>query len=135
MLTAGAFSNLMNYCTEYVLDVHLNTENKHVFGCLFKVMETDTPRPSILVDDLHVNKRPWPPCKNLSYDAGIQYCFRLGKTKFQLWKWPWPEWIGIPTYHTLDQWFDMIDHWKRTYKGTYNNYHVEKCIRCMLRYL
>jgi hypothetical protein len=98
-------------------------------------MEIDTPRPSILVDDLHVNKRPWPICKNLNYDAGVRFCFRSGKLEFSLWKWPWPEWIGIPTRESINEWFSLIDDWKRTYKGTYNNHHVEKCIRCMLPYL
>lgn len=92
-------------------------------------------RPSILVDDLNLNKRPWPPCKNLNYDDGIQFCFRPGKTKFQLWKWPWPEWIGLPSREKLDGWFNLIDDWKMTNKGKYSEDHVDKCIRCMIPYL
>jgi len=94
----------------------------------------ETPRPIIVVENLGVDARLWPKAANVDYDTG-RYCFRVGKLEYQLWKWPWPEWIGIPTYQTLDHWLDTIHDWKRTYKGTYNDNHVEKCIQCMMRYL
>jgi hypothetical protein len=98
-------------------------------------MDVDTPRPSILVDDLDLTIRSWPKGKNLNYDAGIRFCFRPGKMHFQLWRWPWPEWIGIPTHETLDDWFDLIKAWKETNIGKYDKNHVDKCIGGMVQYL
>jgi hypothetical protein len=93
-----------------------------------------TPRPIIVVENLGVDARPWPKAANVDYDTG-RYCFRVGKLDYRLWKWPWPEWIGIPSRETLDDWFALIDDWKKNYKGTYNDNHVEQCIRCMVPYL
>jgi len=95
----------------------------------------ETPRPTISVDNLSVNKRRWPKNNNLSYDDGIRFCFRIGKIEYQLWKWPWPEWIGIPSRDTLDEWFDLIDDWKIVNRGKFSEDHVDRCIRCMLPYL
>ena len=106
-----------------------------ISGICSIIMDVDTPRPSILIDDLHLNKRPWPVCKNLNYDGGIRYCFRIGKIEYQLWKWPWPEWIGIPTHETLDDWFDLINAWKAVNIGKYDKHHVENCIGGMIHYL
>jgi hypothetical protein len=94
-----------------------------------------TLRPTISVENLGMNKRSWPKDKNLNYDAGIRFCFRIGKIEYQLWKWPWPEWIGIPSRDTLDEWLSLIYDWKASNKGKYSEDHVEKCIRCMLPYL
>jgi len=95
----------------------------------------ETPRPTITVDNLSVNKRGWPKNNNLNYDYGIRFCFRIGKLEYTLWKWPWPEWIGIPSRDTLDEWFDLIDDWKIVNRGKFSEDHVDKCIRCMLPYL
>lgn len=95
-----------------------------------------TPRPTISVDNLHVNKRSWPEHKLVQYyEKGGRYSFRIGKIEYQLWKWPWPEWIGLPSRETLDNWFDLIDDWKVSNKGKYSEDHLDKCIQCMLPYL
>lgn len=95
-----------------------------------------TPRPTISVDNLNVNKRSWPEHKlGQDYEKGGRYGFRIGKIEYQLWKWPWPEWIGLPSKETLDVWFDLIDDWKTNNKGKYSEDHIDKCIRCMMPYL
>jgi hypothetical protein len=96
-----------------------------------------TPRPTISVDNLSVNKRRWPVHRiGQDYDRGRRFCFRPGKLEYKIWQWPWPEWIGVPnTRYPLDEWLSVIDDWKITNKGTFNEDHLEKCIRCMLPYL
>jgi hypothetical protein len=94
-----------------------------------------TPRPTIEVDNLDVVSRPWPNCVNQNYDHAARYCFRLGKMEYVLWKWPWPELIGLPTRLTLAEWVELIDEWKIENIGKFNDDHVEKCIRGLIHYL
>lgn len=93
-----------------------------------------TPRPIIVVENLEIDARPWPKAANVDYDAG-RYCFRLGKMEYVLWKWPWPELIGIPTRLTLSEWLKLIDEWKIANIGKFDDDHVEKCIRALIHYL
>jgi len=94
-----------------------------------------TPRPTILTDDLDLETRCWPKGVNRDYDSGSRYCFRVGKIDYVMWKWPWPEWIGIPNRENIDQWLDLIGYWKTTNTGYYNVDHVEKCISGLVRYV
>jgi len=126
----------MNCCTVSASNALLKNENIYSYQIQSNNNDMEsTARPTVDVDNLNVNKRPWPDCKYVNYDDGTRFSFRPGKLEFQLWKWPWPEWIGLPSRETLDEWFELINDWKRCYKGTYNNDHVEKCIKCMLPYL
>jgi len=53
-----------------------------------------TPRPTISVENLNVNLRRWPGNKLCElYVNERRFCFRLGKLNYNLWQWPWPEWI------------------------------------------
>jgi hypothetical protein len=94
-----------------------------------------TPRPTIEVDDLDLEERKWPNgvCRN--YDDGARYCFRIGNIDYVLWKWPWPEWIGIPTHETSDRWLELIGYWKNTNAGKYDIDYMNKCVAAMLRYI
>jgi len=92
-------------------------------------------RPTIEVDNLDVDLRPWPKGPNHDYDNGSRYCFRVGKIEYVLWKWPWPEWIGLPTRETLKEWGYLIDGWRRVNTGMINHAHVDTCIRSLLHYL
>ena len=93
-----------------------------------------TPRPIIVVENLGVDARPWPKAANVDYDAG-RYCFRLGKIEYVLWKWPWPEWIGVPSRETLDTWLDLIYDWRNTNVGAYDIDYTNKCINSLLKYV
>lgn len=94
-----------------------------------------TPRPTIEVDNLNVDIRPWPNGANQNYDKAARYCFRIGKMEYVLWKWPWPEIIGLPTRATLAEWVQLIDEWKIVSIGKFDDDHVEKCIRGLIHYL
>ena len=94
-----------------------------------------TPRPTILTENLDLETRLWPKGANQDYDNGSRYCFRVGKVSYVLWKWPWPEIIGLPTRATLTEWGYLIDEWKVVNTGMFNHDHVEKCIRSLIHYL
>jgi hypothetical protein len=94
-----------------------------------------TPRPTIDVDNLDIETRPWPKCVNQHYHNGERYCFRVGKMEYVRWKWPWPEWIGIPKHENIEVWLDLIGAWKRANLGKYDVDYMDKCIAGMLRYL
>ena len=94
-----------------------------------------TSRPTIHVDDLDVDSRPWPKGANQDYDTGSRYCFRVGKMDYEVWKWPWPEWIGIPTRENIKQWLELIKYWRTANTGKYDNYQMDICITGLLRYL
>jgi hypothetical protein len=94
-----------------------------------------TPRPTIDVDNLELEKRSWPKGVNRDYDNGSRYCFRIGKIEFVLWKWPWPEYIGLPTRDTLEDWIHLIYDWKVANMGMIDIDHVEKCVRGVINYV
>ena len=83
-----------------------------------------TSRPTIQVDDLDVDSRPWPKGANRDYETGSRYCFRVGKMDYEVWKWPWPEWIGIPTRENIRQWLELIKYWRTANNGKYDNYQI-----------
>lgn len=72
--------------------------------------------------------------KLMDYDKGARFCFRPGRIE-RRWEWPWPEWIGIPSRETLDEWFDMIDDWKTINMNIIDHKRVEKCIMQMIMYI
>lgn len=95
----------------------------------------DTPRPTIDVDDVDLEQRKWPNGVYRDYDNGARYCFRIGKMEYVLWKWPWPEWIGIPIRETSDRWLELIGYWKNTNMGKYDIDYMDKCVAAILRYI
>ena len=94
-----------------------------------------SPRPTIEVDALDLEIRPWPKAVNVDYDHGRRFCFRTGKIDFILWKWPWPEIIGLPTRETLPEWVLLLYEWKMANMGMFDDDHVEKCVRGLLHYV
>jgi hypothetical protein len=93
-----------------------------------------TPRPTIEVDNLDTQTRPWPKCAKVCYDNGGRFCFRIGK-KAHKWKWPWPEYIGIPTRSTVNEWFDDLEEWKDNTLEIVDIEYLDECIRKMICYL
>jgi hypothetical protein len=95
----------------------------------------DTPRPIIVVENLGIDKRPWPKAVNVGYEKGCRYSFRIGKLEYRLWKWPWPEWIGLPSKETLEEWLDLIYDWRNTNVGRYDIGYMDKCMNGVIKYL
>jgi hypothetical protein len=93
-----------------------------------------TPRPTIVVENLDVDARPWPKAANVDYDTG-RYCFRVGKLECRLWKWPWPETIGLPTRENINTWLEVLGYWRKMNTGDYDIDYMNKCINALLRYV
>jgi hypothetical protein len=94
-----------------------------------------TPRPTISVENLTVNMRVWPKCKDAAiYDRGGRFCFRLGKFE-AYWQWPWPEWIGLPTSTTILEWFDILESWKAFVMKPDQRGLVEEKVRTLIAYI
>jgi hypothetical protein len=84
-------------------------------------------------------KREWPRAVNQCYDNGHRFGFAVKKTKrITIWEWPWPEWIGLPTVSTLQEWFAVLDDWKAqhiTYLGAsdlIDDERIERCVRLVI---
>lgn len=95
----------------------------------------DTPRPTIVVENLDIDTRLWPKAVNVDYDNGSRYGFRLGKIEFVLWKWPWPEWIGLPNRANIHSWLEVVNDWKNTNVGNYDIHYMDKCMAGIMKYV
>ena len=71
-----------------------------------------TPRPIVEVENLQEKMRSWPNAGHMDYDNGARFSFRLGKLDGNWWRWPWPEWIGLPTRDDLPHWIQLVDGWR-----------------------
>ena len=95
----------------------------------------ETPRPTIVVEDLTGGKRFYPDANpNGLYDCNRRFCFRLGPYE-GYWQWPWPEWIGLPDRNTLLEWFDVLDYWREFVMHPKDKDKVETCINKLLPHL
>jgi len=68
------------------------------------------------------------------YREGARFCFRMGK-KTHKWNWPWPEYLGVPTRSTINEWFDEMEEWRDNTLDIVDIHYLEECIRKMIRYL
>jgi len=94
-----------------------------------------TPRPTISVENLNVNIRHWPENRgNVIYSRGERFCFRLGPCD-GYWKWPWPEWIGIPDRTNVKEWTKLMDGWMMLVMDPSKRDTVEEHIGKLLPYL
>lgn len=94
-----------------------------------------TPRPSISVEHLDLNKRSWPYCPPVVYRYDSHnFAFKLTQSD-STWDWPWPRWVGLPTKTTTKEWFDLLDGWKILVMKKHQKDDVEKAIGRLLPYL
>jgi hypothetical protein len=86
-------------------------------------------RPEIQIDGLENHNRNMPLAVGINYDKGGTYGFRPGPIYVPgEWEWPWPQYLGLPTYATLTQWLASIDIWKKTKMPRKNEFKVESDI-------
>lgn len=93
-----------------------------------------TPRPTIRIDDLDLDSRPHPKYQAIDYDLGHRFSFRLG-TYEGYWRWPWPEWVGLPTRNTAKEWFEILDEWKSLAMKPEHEDRVEQFVNGLVPYL
>jgi hypothetical protein len=95
----------------------------------------ETPRPTINVENLENGNRSLSDIKGCpNYDKGGRFCFRLGPCD-GYWRWPWPEWIGLPTKSTVKEWVELMNGWMVLVMDPNKKDNVEKHIGKLLPYL
>jgi len=93
-----------------------------------------TPRPTIIVENLDLDIRPWPNNENGTYCHGRRFCFRLGPCD-GYWQWPWPEWIGLPERGNVKEWFNLLDGWKLILMNPEERSRIEDYVKKLMPYI
>ena len=95
----------------------------------------ETPRPRINVENLENSGRYLTNLKGApDYCKGDRFCFKLGPCD-GYWRWPWPEWIGLPTKSTVKEWVKLMDGWMALIMDPVKKDIVEQHIGTLLPYL
>jgi len=98
-------------------------------------MDEETPRPSINIENLDIGRRSYPDVGGgPNYNVHGRFCFKIGPCE-KYWRWPWPEWIGLPTKSTVKEWAKLLDGWMLLVMDPAKRDDVEKHIGQLLPYL